>query len=247
MSRLLRAELTKLTTTRMLMGFALGLVGLMVVTGVLPIALSSAAPEIPLDQPELQRQLLASGSTAGTFALLLGIVSMAGEGRHGTLTPTFLATPRRPRVVAAKAVVMTAVGMMFGVVSATLGVGLFIGGLQVVDVPLVVPTDVIVRIVWGTVVYAALSGAFGVGLGAVIPNQITAIVTAIVVLVVADPLLVQFIPAVGRWLPGGAAQSLVASPTLRALPQYAGGLLYAAYAALTTVVGAALVARRDVA
>src|SRR6266498_5937792 len=59
------------------------------------------------------------------FAALLGAMSITGEIRHGTIRPTFLVTPLRGRVVAAKVLASGLVGILFGLlaVGVALGVG----------------------------------------------------------------------------------------------------------------------------
>src|SRR5438094_773086 len=48
------------------------------------------------------------------FATILGIMMAAGEFRHGTVTPTYLATPHRNRVMVAKIAAAFGVGALFG-------------------------------------------------------------------------------------------------------------------------------------
>src|SRR5439155_26051246 len=51
------------------------------------------------------------------FAGPLGALSITGEIRSGTIRPTLLVTPRRGRVIAAKAVTVLAAGFVAGIIS----------------------------------------------------------------------------------------------------------------------------------
>ena len=68
--------------------------------------------------------------------------------------------------------------------------------------------------------------------GRLIPNQILAVLGALIWLFLIEALLVAFLPEVGRWLPGGAANGLLQSSAFDndLLDPWAGGLLLLAYA-----------------
>ena len=57
------------------------------------------------------------------FAALLGAMSITGEIRHGTIRPTFLVTPWRRRVVAAKVWASMLIGTGFGLVAGAVAAG----------------------------------------------------------------------------------------------------------------------------
>ena len=53
------------------------------------------------------------------FALVLGVLVIGTEFRHQTVTPTFLGTPRRARLVLAKWLASALFGLLYGVVGST--------------------------------------------------------------------------------------------------------------------------------
>jgi hypothetical protein len=100
----------------------------------------------------------------------------------------------------------------------------------------------------GCAAITVLFGLIGVGVGAIVRNQITAIVGTLMWLLVVEQLFVQVFPAVGKWVSWGACESLTGSleagHTL--LPVAAAALLLAAYATTFVGVGIRLTARRDI-
>ena len=102
-------------------------------------------------------------------------------------------------------------------------------------------------------VATALAAARGVGVGAIIRNQVGAIVTVLALLYVAEPLL-GFIPhagtAVQKYGLGGLAAAATRTTgfpaTAQLLGQGAAVLVLAAYAAAVLLAGAALLRHRDI-
>jgi hypothetical protein len=95
------------------------------------------------------------------------------------------------------------------------------------------------------VVYAVI----GVGLGALLRNQVGAIVGALVYLNVVEPIVagIGAIKGAYKWLPGGAARAITSSfqaPEL--LQPWQGALLLLGYGLLAAVLGTLLAVRRDV-
>jgi ABC-2 type transport system permease protein len=100
----------------------------------------------------------------------------------------------------------------------------------------------------GVLVGAPLYGVLGVGVGALVRNQVAAIVGALAWILVVENLVIALLPDVGRWLPGGAAAALaqLATPEGELLPAWAGGLVFLAYGVVFAVLGTRFVVDRDV-
>jgi ABC-2 type transport system permease protein len=247
MTRLVRSELLKLRTTRaarvLLALAAAGTAAL-----VAAVLLLAGQPGQPALGPDALRQLVLVPAQPLTLAaLVLGVLGMAGELRHGTATSTFLVTPERGRVVAAKlaAAAVTGLAMSLASSAAVLAVGL--PWLRAKGIEVAVADPGVAARVAGLAVAVALYGVLGTGLGALLRNQVAAVVVGLLwwsqgVERVLTGILHQ--PGLERWLPMGAAAALTA-PGDGTLPMWAGALVFAAYGLVLALLGGRLVARRD--
>lgn len=245
MTRLVASELLKLRTTRVPWVLALLALGLVVIG---TAAIVAASDELDLVSDPDQTDLLRGGAGgAGFVPLLLGILIVAGEFRHETITQTFLVTPVRERVVAAKLLGSAIAALALALASLVLAYAIAIPGLSIRDIDFVLPAGEVAEIA-GTVTLAfVLAGAIGVGVGAIVPNQVGALVVVIAWSFVIEPLLILLLPEVGRFTPGGASGALNQEAGIDdLLTPVQGGLLLAAYAIALSAAGAVLLRQRDV-
>jgi len=253
-TRLVRAEWTKLFTTRVWIGLLIGgclLAGgfAALLTGFAGRAGQNGQPGLPsVGSPQFERAVFAVGGNATVMLLILGIIGMTQEYRHRTATPTFLVSPRRGRVVIAKLLAYAAAAIPFALV--ILGVGVLVveiyAGARGAAPSLTGDNLRVIGGVWAAlVIYAVI----GVGIGALLRNQVGAIVGALVYLYVVEPVL-RSIPATApafKWLPGGALQAMTASlDNTDLLQPWQGALLLLGYGLLAAILGTFLAVRRDV-
>ncbi len=99
---------------------------------------------------------------------------------------------------------------------------------------------------WAPSRATALWGAIGVGLGAIVRNQVGAIIGLLAWGFVVENLLFAFVPSVGRFAPVHAQDALIGLTTKHLLHPTPGGLMLIAWTAALGLIGAALAARRDV-
>jgi len=247
MTRLVHAELLKLWTTRtariVLVLAAAGAAALTIF--VLTLA---GRPGQPALGDDALRQLVGAPNGPLTLAaLLLGILGMAGEFRHGTATPTFLVTPGRGRVVAAKLAASALAGLAVALVAAVVVLAIALPWLPAkgVQVPLADPG--LAARVAGLAAAVALHAVLETGLGALLRNQFAAVVAGLLLWQgLVEDLLVGILgrPGLARWLPDGAAAALTA-PGDATLTMWAGALVLAAYGLVLAVAGGRLVVSRD--
>lgn len=200
-------------------------------------------------------------ATGYVFPLLFGALASTGEFRHQTLTPTFLATPRRGQVLVGKLGAGLVGGAFYGVVGllATVGFGSIVMLITGID-PALTSLDT-----WALIARAlgamALWALIGVALGVLMPSQVAVIVVALAFTQLVEPMLrvatvvADWAAELGKFLPGAATDALVGSSIYSlisaggpgaALDWWQGGLVLLGYAALFVAIGAATTWRRDV-
>lgn len=210
MNRLIHTELLKQRTTPVVQ---IAVLAAPMLAGLITFAVLSTAGRNgndPLGPDSLTALLAAPASVITTVALLLGILAMAGETRHQTITTTLLATPARPRVLAAKLLSQALVGLALA--AATLAVTLVIAlpWLRNGGVPIDLGTDH-VRVSAGLLAATALWGTLGVAIGALVRNQTAAALGILIWILGIEGLLATVIGWgwLGDWLPVSAAAAMV--------------------------------------
>jgi ABC-2 type transport system permease protein len=185
-------------------------------------------------------------ASATFFALLFGVIGVAGEYRHGTITPTFLATPIRHRVLTAKLIAYAGAGLLLGVFAVFLTFAMAIPWLAAKNVDYdLADRDVLLFLV-GMLATAALWGALGVAFGSVVPNQVGAMVVTFIWLLIIENIVAGLLPGVARFTPGKAAEGLMRVDAGELLTMWAAAAVTLAYITALAAIGAALVMRRDV-
>jgi ABC-type transport system involved in multi-copper enzyme maturation permease subunit len=181
------------------------------------------------------------------FVFTLGALISTNEFRHGTANSTFLITPRRERVIAAKLVVGFVVGLVAALEYVAVNAGLGLSILSSRDVT--VNSDQAVDIYVGVGIGFILICLFGVALGAVVRNQVAAIVGGLALFLALRGTLTLFIgDEVGRYFPAESLLGLQGNPKGKALllDQVDGGLVLAGYCLLLTVAGMIVTRKREI-
>lgn len=249
--RQLAAETIKLATTRLYVGFLVAAVALVVVVTGLQFALGDdtrlgiegAATVVQTDED--LRSVLNVAGVAAVFGLVLGALAVAGEFRHGTIVATFLAEPRRERVVVTKMAVYFVAGVLFGIVVEVAAVTVAAGWLVATGATVPIGGSVLVGLALDPLA-VGLASAFGVGVGAGVPNQLGAVLVVLGWVMVAEQLIGGLLPQVTGWLPFNGANTAISGrhPELGAW----GGLgLFLLYLLVVSWLGMHMIRRRDVA
>jgi ABC-2 type transport system permease protein len=195
-------------------------------------------------------------SVGSKFAAIFGVVSATAEFRHHTITTSYLTAPGRPQLLVAKAVLAAGVGAGYAVVCSILALlGMLMGGgsfngefgeaMGVAAVALLV---------------FALWSLLGVGLGALLANQVSAIIGLLVYLLLVEQLISGFaaLSDIGRiqeYLPNGAASAALTSLASQSsfgelfsvnVPWWVSLLIFLCYALVIYAAGMAVSQARDV-
>jgi ABC-2 type transport system permease protein len=248
MIRLIRAEFTKLRTTRLIYGMAAAMAAFAVLTVTALMTTPDIEGDPALSADSLPMFVAAPVTLVSAAALLLGILGMTTEFRHLTVTQTFLVTPDRGRVVAAKLVAYPLAGIAAALTTLGVTAAVATGWLAAKGITPSLLDARLARIVGVALLGAGLCGLVGVGVGALVRNQVAALVGTVVWVLIVEGLLMSLVnaPSLGKWLPSAAAAAAITSPGGAHLSRLAGTLLLAGYALAFALAGTRLVVRRDI-
>jgi ABC-2 type transport system permease protein len=202
----LRSELLKQRTTQTTLLLFLAMVGL--------VAFAVAMHVLALGTDQLstrsdQLSVFQVGSRAGMlFAGLVGAIAITAEIRYGTIRPTFLVTPGRGLVLGAKLAVSALVGIVFGLLAEVLMAGAATVAFAARGIDNELTGGDYLQLLTGGAGAAALWAAGGVGVGALVRNQVGVVVGLCVWMFLVESTSEGFVPEVGRLLPGGAGIAL---------------------------------------
>jgi ABC-2 type transport system permease protein len=244
---LLRAEVLKLRTIRTPAILALAV--LAVVAGAVTVAAAMSTFSTAADPA---RQVLAIAGPAQTAALLLGVLAVTTEYRHGTITPALLISPSRIRLLTAKVIVLATCGAALGAVVFGVASAIALPVLAARHLPGHLDAASLAAVIAGGAASTAMFAVLGVGFGALVRNQVGAVVTALGLLYLAEPLL-SAIPGTGdaiqRFGLAGLASAATATTSFlgsaQLLTEPAALGLLAGYAALVVVAGAVALRHDD--
>jgi ABC-type transport system involved in multi-copper enzyme maturation permease subunit len=266
MTAVIRSEFRKFFTTRMWWGMAIAFV----VTGAAFAVLFAfvftsealqgpGAAAAPHTDVALAKAVFTSGIQVGyLLTLAVGVMTIGSEYRHKTITATFLATPRRARVMGAKVVSLLGIGAFYGLLSLAGAVG---AGALVLQskghAPFADPS------IWRTLALSLLVlglwGLIGLGAGILIPNQVAALLISVGVAWIVEPVigvvlaLTDWGQNVSPYLPSRATSAMLDTTAsgfngeaLHQLSWWAGALVLAGYATFMAGLGTIRTIRADI-
>lgn len=246
MKALVGAEFLKFRTTRGWIGFV---AVVLVLSAIAAASLAGTGAAFEIDDPEFQRDLVSSAVAASLISLLIGITSVTAEWRHGTITRTFLVTPRRARVLLAKHVAAFLIGSALALLGVAVVLAVAIPVLSGEGAGFELDAEMLGRI--GRIVLAAaLWAALGVGVGGLLKSQTFAMVGAIVWILIVEALIgallgLADLEDLADVLPGNALGALEGGVE-EALHPAIGGLVGLAYVVLFGLLGYVRVERSNI-
>jgi ABC-2 type transport system permease protein len=239
----LRSELLKQRSTETTLYLFLAMFGLVALAVTMHV-LALGADQLSTRTDQLQ--VFQVGTRAGMlFAGLAGAIAITAEIRYGTIRPTFLVSPRRGPVLAAKLAVSALVGIVFGLLAEVLMAADAAVAYAARGIENELTVGDYLQLLAGGAGASALWAVAGVGVGALVRNQVGALVGLCAWMFLVESTSESFVPDFGRLLPGGAGLALAGNTD--ELSAAVGTLLLVLYAAALAAAGWRATLRRDVA
>jgi ABC-type transport system involved in multi-copper enzyme maturation permease subunit len=257
----MKSEYLKLLYSRTFWGLLILTIALAILsTATLPYVYHDLKSQVnfgDLSDPNLVDTVYSRAAAGSLLALILGVLVMSGEFRHGTAVSTFLGTPNRVKVWGAKVIVAALSGVFYMLIST--GAGFASSAIALSRYADAASPHAAIFI--NTLVAAALSGAvlgvLGVAIGTLVRNQMAAVTGSLLWLFIIERLISVFLPEVGKYLPTSLISGMesikvqgttsegvnISSNYLDAVPAT---FLLIAYAAVFSIVAMFTSLRRDI-
>jgi ABC-2 type transport system permease protein len=277
MIRLVRIELLKLRTVRLPAGLLVTAAGLTALFACVEASQAgrSGGSVGSLATAAGLRSVTTVTGWAMLLAAILGVIVSSGEFRHATASMTYLATPARGRVLAAKMAAAACAGALFGLVAGVIATGAGLafaagrGDHGAHGASFALGAGTLAAHAAGAVLGAALLAALGAGLGSLVRSQLAGVVGVFIWALIVESVIGAIFTSARPYLPYTAATTLAGvqlgvgpggfhvtvrtHPAIPAAP-VAGPLPFAAAAAVVAAVAVAVAmvawlttVRRDVA
>ena len=244
-TRLIRSELRKISTTKMPWAF---LAVLAVLAGLNAFAVVAGTDfdgsKAFIATAADQQSLMAFAANALAIAGLFGATAVAREYGHHTVVPTFLASPRRHRAVLAQFGAIAVSGGILGLLGAGFTVVAVAFSLPMTDYGFLVSTGGVTQVLAASAFAGAAGAVLGAGIGLLVRNVGGAVTGVVLTLLIAPPLVVQLASGTASWMPSVLANVL--SGTVTDVGQPAAFAAIAAWALVPAAIGLVAVQRRDV-
>ena len=243
--RLVRAEIRKLTTTKLPWGF---LAVLVVIAGI-----DAAVVVFGTDMDGTkgfiataadQQSLMAFAFNAMLGTAFFGAIAVAREYGHHTVVPTFLISPKRARATLAQLTAVLVGGALLGLIGQALIIARVALALPTTSFGFLVPAGDVARLLAASTFAGAVGAILGAGLGAVIRNLGGAVTAAVLMLFMIPPLVVQLVSDAASWIPPALGTAI--SGVTTDVNTWAAAAVLLAWGLVPAVVGLIVVQRRDV-
>jgi ABC-2 type transport system permease protein len=221
MTGLLRSELRKLRAGRALR--VLTVFGLVLAAGTVSFGLFATDFVGPFtgSQRQVADAIGALGDNA-VIVLIVGVLSVTSEFRHGTIGRTLQLAPSRTRVLVSKLIAAVAYALVFVLLGLVVVAALVAVAAAGADVSLEWG-PLVTRALWQAPVGFALNAMLGVAIGALLRSQVLALTLTLVWLFVVESLVAILAPTVGSYLPFQALSALFVDPAQRVVIDGGGG------------------------
>jgi len=246
-TRLIRAELLKLRTTQVWFWLLLAALATAALSTIGPLASGDIENSADL------ADLFSGAATSYLPVFVLGVLGVTTEFRHQTITPTVLATPSRWALVTAKMITYLLVGATYAALCVLVQLAISVPWLSAKDIDVTLGSNNVPRALVSVFTVVVLFGIVGIGVGALVKNQIVAVTVGIIVIQVVNPILgaIPKVRAVFPYTPFGGLSALLntggrAADGFTLLPHWGGAVVLALWAFIPAAVGAAYSMNRDI-
>ena len=249
MTNLIRAEFRKVFTTQVWFWMLVICLGLTTLGVVAPIASSGNAD---IEQHLHDLFSIVAELPAYVALFILGVLSVTTEYRYQTITPTVLATPSRWRLIIAKLLATALIGVAYALACIVLELAIALPWLAARGINAHLGSQV--GAIGGVFVVLALFALVGLGVGALLKNQIVAVSVGVAFILIIDHIIVA-IPTVKNVYPyllSGGTNAITNGHSDRyvngvhLLPPLGGVAVLIVWGLVTAVLGAGITMNRDI-